>query len=194
MNTQVKNPLLLDLPMAMETERLVLRAPREGDGQAIYEGTVESLPALRQFLSSLPGVAGDQSPQISEMWARNALANFISRKDLPFLMFTRDTGQFAGAVGLHRPDWVVPKLEIGYWCRTSLSGRGLVTEGVTAVAAYAFEHLHAMRLEIVTDEENQASRKVAERCGFTLECTQRYQRRATDGSLRNTCWYAKLRA
>ncbi len=88
----------------------------------------------------------------------------------------------------------MPKLEIGYWCRTSLSGRGLVTEGVTAVAAYAFEHLHAMRLEIVTDEENQASRKVAERCGFTLECTQRYQRRATDGSLRNTCWYAKLRA
>ncbi|HSI55721.1 MAG TPA: GNAT family N-acetyltransferase [Ramlibacter sp.] len=194
MNGPVKDPLLLDLPMAIQTARLALRPPREGDGQALYEGIVETLPALRQFLASLPWVGGEQSPQLSEAWARNASANFIARKDFPFLMFTRDTGELVGAIGLHRPEWTVPKVEIGYWCRASRSGQGLVIEGVSAIIDYAFEHLRALRLEIVTDEENLASRQVALRCGFTLEGTQRHERRAPDGSLRNTCLYGRLRA
>jgi len=35
---------------------------------------------------------------------------------------------------------------------------------------------------------------VAERCGFELEGVLRHERRAPDGSLRNTCIYARLAA
>ena len=37
------DPLLLDVPDAFETERLIVRCPRPGDGRLVYEALVESL-------------------------------------------------------------------------------------------------------------------------------------------------------
>jgi RimJ/RimL family protein N-acetyltransferase len=188
----IGNPLLLELPQQIRTRRLVLRAPRAGDGAAVHGAIVESLAQLRQFLAALPWVGGEQSVELSEGWCRNASANFIARRDMPFLMFDNATGEYIGSTGLHRPDWAVPSVEIGYWCRSSRHGQGLVTEAVSGLCDYALEHLKAQRLEIVTDEGNIASRRVAERCGFALEGVQRKKSRAPDGTLRDICLYARL--
>lgn len=188
----MSDPLLLDLPEQFDTERLHLRAPRAGDGAALYAAIAESLPELRRFLASLPWVAAEPSPEASEAWCRNAAANFLARRDLPFLMFEREGGALVGATGLHRTVWETPRTEIGYWCRSSRAGRGYVSEAVTALACYALGHLRAVRIEIITDEANLPSRRVAERCGFVLEGVLRHERRAPDGTLRNTCVYALL--
>ena len=186
------DPILLDLPTRVDTERLVLRPPRAGDGPALFEAIVESLPELRRFLASLPWVGGPQSIDASESFCRNAEANFLARKDLPFLLFEKASGQIVGATGLHRMDWSTVKAEVGYWGRVSTAGRGYIGEAVRALTAYAFDHLAAARVELITDEDNAASRRVAERCGFVLEGILRHERRAADGSLRNTCVYARL--
>ena len=186
------DPLLIDLPEGFETARLAIRAPRAGDGAALLPALDESLPQLRRFLASLPWVAAEQTLESSEVFCRNAHANFVGRKDFPFLIFEQDSGEIAGVVGLHRVNWGVPKAEIGYWVRTSRAGRGYIGEAVEALCAYAFEHFRAVRLEIVTDEENIASRRVAERCGFALEATLRHERRSPAGDLRNTCIYGRL--
>lgn len=191
---EIGNPVLLDLPGAISTDRLHLRPPQPGDGVALHAAITESLPELRRFLASLPWVAGEQSEASSEAWARTAAANFAARKDFPFLIFARDSHRLIAATGLHRVDWKVPKAEVGYWCRTSCHGQGYVTEAVSAIVAYAFENFHAVRLEIVTDQDNEPSRQVALRSGFTLEGTLRNQSRAPDGSLRNMCVYARLRS
>jgi RimJ/RimL family protein N-acetyltransferase len=47
-------------------------------------------------------------------------------------------------------------------------------------------------VELITDEENVASCRVAERAGFVLEGVLRNERRAPDASLRNTCVYARF--
>ena len=64
---------------------------------------------------------------------------------------------------------------------------------VVALSDKANTHAAAVRVELVTDELNLKSRRVAERCGFTLEGTLVNERRAPDGSLRNTCIYARIR-
>lgn len=185
-------PILLDLPARVETERLELRPPRTGDGPALLEALTESLPRLRQFLASLPWVASEQTPDSAETFCRTGEANFIVRKDLPFFYFDKATGRLLGATGLHRTVWATPKTEVGYWCRTSACGHGYVTEAVVAMTEYAWHHLKAVRVELVTDEANTASRRVAERAGFLLEGILRHERRAPDGSLRSTCIYARL--
>lgn len=187
-------PVLVDIPDAVASARLDLRTPRAGDGVAFSEALAESLPEMRRFLGSLSWVAREPSVESCETFCRTAHANFLARTDLPFLMFEREGGRLVGAVGLHRPAWATPKFEVGYWCRTSRAGQGFVTEGVEAIAGLAFRQLGAVRLEAITDEENLASRRVAERCGFELEGVLRHERRAPDGSLRNTCVYARLRA
>lgn len=185
-------PILRDLPPAIETKRLLLRPPQAGDGAALFAAVTESLPELRRFLASLPWVAAEQSVEASEVYCRTAQANFLARRDLPFLLFEKATGQLVGASGLHRMVWATPKAEVGYWCRTSRVGEGFVSEAVMALADYAFKHLRAVRIELLTDEENDASRRVAERCRFALEGILRNERRAPDGSIRSTCLYARL--
>ena len=186
------DPILLNLPSSIETPRLTLRPPRTGDGPALHQALSESLPELRRFLASLPWVAAEQTLESAEMFCRNSEANFVSRKDLPFLVFEKRTGNLVASAGLHRTAWQTPKSEVGYWCRTSATRNGFVTEAVIALTEYAFQHIRAVRVELITDEENVASCRVAERAGFVLEGVLRNERRAPDASLRNTCVYARF--
>jgi len=190
--TPMTEPALIDLPPFIETERLRLRSLVVGDGPLLHEAITESLPELRRFPASLPWATGEQLIEKTELYCRMAQSNFISRQDLPFLIIERSSGRLIGCAGLHRLDWSVPKAELGYWCRTSQTGRGLMTEAVRALSRLAISNLGSKRLEIIVDEENQPARKVAERCGFDLEGILRRERRAPDGSLRNTCVYAYI--
>lgn len=186
------DPLLLDLPPSIETERLILRPPRAGDGPTFYAALTESLCDLRQFLGALPWIANEPSAESAEVYCRNAQANFVARKDLSMFVFDKADDALVGGVGLHRTVWATPKTEVGYWCRSSRLGRGYVSEAVASLTAFAFKQLGMARVELITDEANHASRRVAERCGFTLEGTLRHESRAPNGTLRNTCVYARL--
>ena len=170
-----------------------MRCPAIGDGGLIYEAVKESLPELRQFITSAPWAAAEPSVDSSEVFSRIGNANFLARKDLPFLIFSRETGAFIGCTGLHRPDWEVPKFELGYWIRTSQSGKGFVTEAIRTLAGMAENELSAARLEIFTDSANQKSRAVAERTGFHLDATLVNYRRKPDGALQDYCLYARTR-
>jgi RimJ/RimL family protein N-acetyltransferase len=187
----VFDPILLNVPSVVETNRLILRHPRAGDGAALHEAVSESLPELRKFLASLPWVAAEQTVESAEIYCRTAESNFLARRDLPYLLWDKRTQEVVGGAGLHRSDWNTPKSEVGYWCRTSRCGAGIATEAVNALSELAFQKLVVARLELVTDEANSPSRRVADRCGFVLEGILRNERRSPDGTLRHTCIYAK---
>jgi RimJ/RimL family protein N-acetyltransferase len=157
----------------------------------LHEALTESLKELRRFLASLPWVAADQTPESAETFCRNGEANFIARRDLPFFVLDKKTGKLIASAGLHRTVWQTPKTEVGYWCRTEATGHGYVTEAVNALVEYAINYIKAVRIELITDEDNTASRRVAQLSGFTLEGILHHERRAPDGSLRNTCVYAR---
>ena len=120
------------------------------------------------------------------------MANFLVRADLPYLAFSKETGRLVGSVGLHRTNWTELTTEVGYWIRTSEVGRGYATEGTNALVDWALTELGAIRVELVTLEQNSGSRAVAERCGFRLEGVHRNVFRGPDGELRHRCVYAKL--
>jgi RimJ/RimL family protein N-acetyltransferase len=188
------DPLLIDVPTTLETQRLTLRAFRAGDGVVLHEALAESITHLREFLWFLPWVAEDPTPETAEIRCRKAEANFLARIDLPYLMFEKHSGSLLGSVGLHRTDWAVPKTEVGYWVRPSAAGQGFVSEGVQALVDWSLNQLHAQRVELVTDASNLASRRVAERCGFVLEGLLRNVMKAPDGGLRHSCVYARYGA
>ena len=114
-----QDPLLIDVPQSFDTERLALRCPQRGDGEAVFRAVLETLDDLRKFPASMSWALQQPSIVTSEVFCREAYARFLARTDLPFLAFRRDTGDLVVATGLHRPDWDVPKFEIGFWRRTS---------------------------------------------------------------------------
>ena len=187
-----RDPLLLDLPLSIDTPRLALRVPQAGDGAALHDALAESVGELRRYLGHLTWVAAEPSVESAEAWCRKGRASFLSRADLPFLIVEKDGGAVVGACGLHRTVWDTPRTEVGYWGRTSRSGQGFVSEAVRALCRYAFDHIGAVRVELVTDDENAGSRRIAERCGFALEGVMRHAQRSPAGTLRNLCMYARF--
>lgn len=183
------DPLLLDIPSEVTTERLILRIPRAGDGKLVNEGVLESIEELRPWM---PWVTPTPDLDNSESYCRRAAMKFLAREQLNMIMFLRNSGQFAGAIGMHDIAWKVPKFEIGYWLRTSLSGRGLMTEAVLALTDFAFQTLKAQRVEIRMDDRNARSWRVAERAGFQLEGILRKDTRAVDDQVRDTRVYAQV--
>src|SRR5262249_5199301 len=126
-------PLLLDLPNEITTSRLKMSSPMPGEGPMLNRAIAESFPELHEWMdwaATMPSVLD------SERFVRDAAVRFQRRDDMPLFMRLRESGEFVGATGLHRIDWQVPKFEIGYWCRTSLVGRGYVTEAVAELVRF----------------------------------------------------------
>jgi len=188
------DPILIEVPERIETARLVLRVPQRGDGAAVNAAVAETMAELAPWL---PWAGSMPTPDESEMHCRRQQARFILREDLGMLMFERHPGggdgRLVGGLGLHRIDWPLRRFEIGYWRRAGFEGRGLVTEGVVAIARMAFDALDARRVEIRMDDRNERSWKVAERAGFTLEAVMRFDSATPQGEPRSTRVYARVR-
>ena len=182
-------PILLDFPDSFETERLIIRAPRPGEGRAVNAAIRASLDALRPWM---PWVQPVPSVDDTEAHGRRGAAHFRLRKDLPLRLWRKTDGEFVGSSGLHRIDWRVPRMEIGYWVRSDLGGQGYITEAVEGITQFAFTHLDARRLEIHCDARNTRSTAVAERAGYTLEARRHHHRRDVSGELCDVLVYVRF--
>jgi RimJ/RimL family protein N-acetyltransferase len=187
----IQRPILLDIPDAFESERLLLRAPRPGDGGALNQAVIDSLAELRPWMRwamEAPSLAE------SEEVVRRAGVKYLAREDFMLLLWCKESGELVGASGMHRLDWETPAVEIGYWVRTSMRGKGYITEAVHAITTIAFEVIGAQRIEIRCDEQNVRSAAVARRAGFALEGILRSeQRNHLTLKLRNTMIFARIR-
>jgi L-aminopeptidase/D-esterase-like protein/RimJ/RimL family protein N-acetyltransferase len=125
--------------------------------------------------------------------ARSFIA--MARAMTPRTLFAIEVdGRAAGAIGytLHG-DVERVGAEMGYWLGRPYHGRGIVTEAVRALTAYAFaQHPELQRIYAVPFAWNGASARVLEKAGFTLEGTLR-RSALKDGHLVDQLMYARLR-
>ncbi len=186
------NPILLDLPVPIQTPRLHIRPPQPGDGLLVNQAILESFETLHQWMPW-----ADHKPSIaeSETFVRTAQAQWILRQELTLFIFDSSQTTFLGATGFHTINWKLPSFEIGYWIRSSSKGQGIITEATNALIRYAFRQLKAVRVEIKCDEDNTASRRVAEKLSFTCEGILKNSGVKTDNkTIRNTVLYARYAA
>jgi RimJ/RimL family protein N-acetyltransferase len=65
------------------------------------------------------------------------------------------------------------QLELGYVVAPSARGRGVATETLRELTAWAFAELDALRIELWISAANEPSKRVAERAGYRYEGTLR---------------------
>jgi RimJ/RimL family protein N-acetyltransferase len=80
-----------------------------------------------------------------------------------------DADEFLGIVMAPRIDRDADTAELGYLVAPEARGRGVATEALRQLTAWAFEELGMLRLELMISVDNGASKKVAERCGYRRE-------------------------
>ncbi len=188
----MENPILLDFPYSFETERLIIRGPLPDDALPLRQAVVESQPELKPWM---PWAVEVPTEEWYRVRVREGRLKFLAREDLWLMLTLKENGLIIGGSGLHRIDWAVPRFEIGYWARTSHTGRGYITEAVNGITRFAFETLGARRVEIRCDAKNERSAAVARRAGYTLEGTFHHDARDhISGGLRDTLVFAQVRA
>jgi len=162
--------ILLDLPMPINSKRLLLKPPEKGDSKVVNEAVLETFDKLHPIM---PWAKERPSIEDTEEFVRSAVANWILKKDeepyLPLFIFDKNNGKFLG-------NWEIPCLEIGYWIRESVAGNGIMTEAVAAITRYAIDIIGVKRVEIRCDVKNIKSKKIPERLGFHLEATLKWNR------------------
>ena len=79
-----------------------------------------------------------------------------------------DDGAFLGIAVVPEIDRETRTAELGYVVAPAARGRGVATEALRQLTAWAFE-LGMVRLELLISVDNAASKKVAQRCGYARE-------------------------
>jgi RimJ/RimL family protein N-acetyltransferase len=137
----------------LETERLVLRAPRLEDANV-----VAALANDRRIAENTVRIPHPYRVADAREWIGGANMQAGERS---FLI--ERNGSVIGACGLElRHD--LP--EIGYWLGVPYWGKGYATEAVRALIDHAFDELGHDTLVAGARISNPASRRLLEKCGF----------------------------
>jgi len=167
----------------IQTERLLLRPWKSED--------LEDLYAYSQC-DEVGSMAGWR-PHTSRAEAEKALAEYITH-ELHWALVDKENGRVIGAIKLN-PDTNRGRFyakAISFVLSPSYWGRGLMTEAVRAVIAYAFRKLGIDLLSAFHYEGNHRSRRVIEKCGFEYEITLKSSVKRYDGRVFDMVCYCIL--
>lgn len=157
------------VPLQFATERLHVRRFTPQDESALFEAARESIDKVYPFL---PWCHPDYSIQDARRWIEAIEPAWIRGEQYSFLIKEKGSGKALGGIGLNQID-EHPVANLGYWIRSTETGKGFATEATRGMIHYGFNHVHLQRIEIVMSTLNVASRQVAINVGAKLEGTAR---------------------
>ena len=142
-----------DVVPVLATARLVLRAPRRSDGEAIAALANDRRIAANTARIPHPYAIEDAEQFIAAVNKREGEACFAVTLD-------------GAPIGVCSVDLREDGPEVGYWLGVPYWGRGFATEAVRALIDHAFGDLEHETLISGARVNNPASRRVLEKCGF----------------------------
>ncbi len=149
---------LIKAPSLIETERLVLTAPRKSDAQAVYE-RYASDPEVTRYLGwarhqDLAETAGFLEFSASQ-WQQHGVG--------PYLIRSGEDGRLLGGTGLA---WEPGNRAMtGYVLAKDAWQQGYATETLRAIVELA-RGIALVEIYALCHPQHQASRHVLQKCGF----------------------------
>ncbi|BDV29973.1 hypothetical protein Microterr_06330 [Microbacterium terricola] len=152
--------------MTLQTERLVLSVPVDGDIDAIYEACQDA--AIQRYTT----VPSPYRREDAEQFIVKTAEQWAAAEHLTWAMRRGD--ELVGMVGLYRLSGKGDG-ELGYWVSPQARGQGLITEASRAVLDWAFaaDGLSLVRVEWHASTGNIPSARAARTLGFHYEGLRR---------------------
>ncbi|MFJ8435072.1 GNAT family N-acetyltransferase [Kitasatospora sp. NPDC094019] len=165
----MNDTVLLRIDATSSAPALLLRPWRREDASALVEAYRD--PVLRRWTSS---VVDDEADALR--WVDTQQAAWAAGHRLAFAVLEAGPGAVPGPlVGnlvVKRVSPGEPVAEVGYWTAAQARGRGVAPRALEALTAWAFDTLGPgglQRLELLHQEDNTASCRVAEKSGYRLD-------------------------
>lgn len=165
--------------MEVRENAIVLRPWREEDAPAVHAACQDV-----EIQRWIPVIPRPYTPEDAHAFVTNELGLG------PHRFAVTEHGQVVGSISMrvdeHRTG------HIGYWCAPEARGRGVVTRALRAICRYGFDEVNLERLELITDPDNVASQRVAEKVGFRREGVLRSHLQHPDGRRRDSVMFSLL--
>lgn len=154
-----------ETPLATDG-RIALRRYRLDDVEPLYAAVDESRASIGRWM---PWCHEHYAHGDALTWVAGRERAWIESEEYTMMIVDADSGAILGSSGLNQINHVNAFANLGYWVRASAQRRGVASAAVRLVARYGFEAFGLGRVEIVTDVDNLASRRTAERAGARFE-------------------------
>jgi ribosomal-protein-serine acetyltransferase len=148
-----------------------LRTYTDDDASSLWEAVHESVAEVSRWL---PWCHAQYSLGEALDWIRSRAQLAAEAREYTFAIVGED-GRFLGGCGINQINRIHRFGNLGYWVRTSATGRGVATEAVRQIAEFAFRNTDLVRLEIVCAVGNDRSQRVARRAGGVREGVLRHR-------------------
>jgi RimJ/RimL family protein N-acetyltransferase len=86
----------------------------------------------------------------------------------------------------------VYRATMGYWIAAPDRGHGVCSRALRLLSRHALDDLEVQRVDLITDPDNIASQRVAEKVGFQREGVLRAHLRHPDGRVRDSVMFSLL--
>ena len=170
----------------LENERVTL-SPLTLDNAVLLENIASQKGLVAYSPSDI------ETPDKLLMFVREAIYQHQHKMAIPFIIFDKQAGQYAGCTRYMNIDWKNKVLHIGStWIGREFQGSGLNLHMKFLMLRHAFETMGFEKVEFRIDERNARSRGAVEKLGAILEGVLRKNVYLIDGYKRNTCCYGIL--
>ena len=142
---------------------------------------------LRQWLA---WVDANKTEKSSEEFIQFVLGQFSRNAGFGAGIFYNN--KLCGIAGFHNINHSNKMAIMGYWLAKDFEGKGIMSQSVSYLTAFAFETWNLNRLEIRCATDNIKSQAIPERLGFECEGISR-QCEIVNGRVLDHRVYAKLR-
>ena len=165
--------------MELSGDGILLRPWREDDTESVYAACQDP-----EILHWIPFIPRPYTPNHAHAFVTGSL-------DLgPYQFAITEDDHPVGSIGIRVNEQKIG--HIGYWCARETRGRGLTTRALRLLCQYALDELKMERLELITDPDNRASQRVAEKVGFRPEGVLRSHLLHPDGRRRDSVIFSLL--
>ena len=182
----------MNIPERMETERLIIRPYRAGDGPMCFAASLRNREHLAEYESDNV-LMHLRDEAHSEEIVRELGEDWKSRSVFFAGLFQKDTNAWVGQLYIGPSNWDLPEYMIGFAVDVDHEGQGLISEAVRAMLQSLFTDFQAHRVISSCHEDNVRSQRVLERSGFRKEGHLRQNRKNPDGSYHGDFLYGLLR-
>lgn len=171
----------------LQNQRVLLRPLQPTDYQHLLPFSTNE-PTLWQY-----SLAQAHTPQLLQQYIDKAIENRQNQKEYPFIVFDKQTNQYAGSTRLYDIQPQHKTLQLGYtWYGKKFQGTGINPNTKYLLFQFALETLDNNRIELRADTLNQHSINAIKSIGCTQEGILRNNNIRPDGTLRSSIIFSLL--